>query len=97
MSLLLPALAGGGLWLAYGQVSSMKKEAVKKATAEMEAQLPPPYQGAVGHIKDRIFADTRGRFVRMREDIDERGAQIFLVDYGNGQEVVQYVDPRILL
>lgn len=96
MSLLLPALGVGALWYGGATLYQMKSDAVKKSQVP-EDEEEGPYWGPVGHIKDRFWADTRGRFVKVREDVDEKGAQIFWVDYGNGQEVLQFVDPRILL
>lgn len=100
MSLLIPAVAATGLWYACATALDMKKRA-QTLMENTEEQAPgvtqAPFWAPTGHISERLFADTRGRFTRVREDIDHLGAKIFLVDYGNGQEVIQYVDPRELL
>lgn len=97
MSLLLPAIVAGGAWMAYGQLVSMKRDAVRKTTATDTTSATPPFWGPIGHIRDYQEAPTRGRFVSVKEDVDHLGAPIFWVDYGNGQQVLQYVDPRVLL
>lgn len=99
MASLLPlGIVAAGSWFLVSYAHSMKRDA--RLEQEKAAQVPiaeEPFQGAVGHIKDRIFADNRGIFTSVQEDYDVNGARIFFVDYGNGQRVVQYFDPRILL
>lgn len=97
MSLLIPAVAASALWVAGAVGVQWRKEAEAKVEEPDGTEVAPPFWGPTGHISSRLFADTRGRFTRVREDVDHLGARIFLVDYGNGQEVIQYVDPRILL
>lgn len=76
----------------------MRRDAIAAAeNASQDPEVKEPFQGAVGHIKDRIFADTRGLFVSVQEDVDVNGARIYWVDYGNGQRVCQYFDPRIVV
>lgn len=65
--------------------------------AEREDEVEQPIFGHLGSIDKQWRSDTRGTFVSMQEDVDHLGARIFLVDYGNGQKVIQFVDPRILL
>lgn len=62
-----------------------------------ESDEKEPFRGAWGNAKEWFLAQTRGRFVSVAETTDVQGAPIFLVDYGNGQRVVQYHDPRIEL
>ncbi len=92
-------MAASALW--YVSAVSLDWQARAKTKVENshldDPRAQAPYWGPIGHISQRFFADTRGRFVSSREEVDELGARIFLVDYGNGQEVIQYVDPRILL
>ena len=99
MSLLLPALGVSALWYGGAVALDWKQMAQTKVRNSQldDSRADAPYWGPTGHIQDRFFADTRGRFVAVREDVDELGARIFLVDYGNGQEVIQYVHPAVLL
>lgn len=99
MSLLLPALAATGVWLLGARSYDLKQRAnVPLENASQESDVKEPFQGAWGHIRNfGIFTPTRGRFRSVTEDYDVNGAKIFLVDYGNGQRVVQYQDPRIEL
>jgi hypothetical protein len=67
---------------------------------ELHSQDPATKSAYQGHYTDpkKVWAtDTRGRFHSVTEDMDVNGSRIFLVDYGNGSKVVQWLDPRILL
>jgi len=101
MSLLIPAIAASTAWYVGATALDLKRRAQTHAENAHENRVPDqedaPFHAPIGHISQRFFSDTRGRFTSVREDIDHIGAKIFLVDYGNGQEVIQYVDPRILL
>lgn len=99
MALVFPAIALTGFWALAGYAHNAKRTAEEAAKVPAEDPMrQEPFRGPVGHIKDfGIFADTRGQFRSVREDVDVQGARIFWVDYGNGQLVQQYFDPRILL
>ncbi len=98
MTLLLPAVAGAALWYATAYSYNLKQRAnTPIENASQSSDVKEPFQGAMDHVKNWMWADTRGRFVSVQEDFDVNGARIFLVDYGNGAKVTQYVDPRILL
>ena len=99
MSLLLPAIAASALWYAGAKSYDVWRRAnVPVENASQRSELKEPYRGAWGHISDYgVFTDNRGRFESVQEDVGVDGEQLFLVDYGNGQRVVQYHDPRILL
>ena len=63
-----------------------------------KSEVKEPFHGAWGHIRNYgAFVDNRGRFESVEETLDVDGAKVFLVDYGNGQRVLQYHDPRIQL
>lgn len=63
-----------------------------------DSDTKEPFRGAWGHIKNYGWnVDNRNRFVSVQEDYDVDGARVFYVDYGNGQRVIQYHDPRIQL
>lgn len=92
------AIGGTVLWGLGSYAYSLKQRA--SMPIELESNDPlvkEPFQGAIGHIKQYAMTATRGRFRSVQETVDCQGATIFLVDYGNGEKVVQYIDPRILL
>jgi hypothetical protein len=99
MSLLLPAMAATAVWFYGAKSYDLQQRAnVPMENASQESDTKEPFRGAWGHIRNfGVFVNTRGRFVSVTEDYDVNGAKIFLVDYGNGQRVVQYQDPRIEL
>ena len=99
MALLFPAAAAGAAaWVLLGYAHGVRRDAIKEVeNSSQEPAVKEPFFGAIGHVKDHLFADTRGLFVSVQEDVDVQGARIFWVDYGNGQRVQQYFDPRILL
>jgi len=96
MSLFPVAVFGAGAWLAFGSLYDMQRAAIPQENSSQDPAVKEPFQGAVGHIKQQTFAD-HSRFVSVVEDRDVQGARIFWVDYGNGQRVQQYNDPRIWL
>jgi hypothetical protein len=97
MSLLPLAVAGTGAWLIASSLYDMKQAlVVPPENSSQDPAVKEPFQGAVGHIKQQTFAD-HSRFVSVVEDRDVQGARIFWVDYGNGQRVQQYNDPRVWL
>lgn len=98
MALLLPAAAAAATsWYLLGYAHAVRRDAIlAEENKSQDPQVKEPFQGAIGHIRDRIFAPTRDMFTSVQEDVDVNGARIFFVDYGNGQRVVQYFDPRIL-
>lgn len=67
--------------------------------ASDDPQVADPFYGAIGHVSTISGSPLieRGTFRSMQESVDVKGARIFLVDYGNGQRIVQYYDPRLLL
>jgi len=69
---------------------------IPEENSSQDPAVKEPFYGAVGHIKQQTFAD-HSRFVSVTEDRDVQGARIFWVDYGNGQRVQQYNDPRVWL
>ncbi len=95
MSLFPVAVAGGGAWLIWAVLQDMKRNAAE-SLENSGLEEAEPFQGAVGHIKQQTFADHT-RFISVTEDRDVQGARIFWVDYGNGQRVQQYFDPRVWL
>jgi len=97
MALIYPAAALAGIWVLGGYAHDLKREASRKEEMEMMREDPPPIFGAIGHIKDYGLASDLRLFRSVREDRDVQGAKIFWVDYGNGQLVQQYFDPRLLL
>lgn len=96
MSLIVPGLLATGIWCAGSYVYSLKQ--ARDAPAPPEEFDPEPFQGAMAHIKQWAGSDAvrRGLFRSVREDIDIDGSQVWLVDYGNGSLVKQWIDPRIL-
>lgn len=96
MSLIVPGILASGLWAAGSYVHSLKR--VRDAPAELEQPDPEPFQGAMAHIKQWAGSDAvrRGLFRSVRQDIDLDGSTVYLVDYGNGSLVKQWIDPRIL-
>lgn len=99
MALLFPAAAAASAaWALLGYAHAVRRDAVKEVeNSSQDPEVKEPFQGAIGHAKQHLFADTRGLFTSVQEDVDVQGARIFWVDYGNGQRVQQYFDPRILL
>jgi hypothetical protein len=97
MSLVPLAIAGTGAVLLYAVLADMKRTVdVPPENQSQDAAIKEPFQGAIGHIKDQSFVDHT-RFVSVEESRDMQGARIFFVDYGNGQRVQQYYDPRYWL
>lgn len=100
MSFAVPAaIVGAGLlYVSYGSnVRQETRDKVLQDQIDAQSEGEVPYQGAIGHVKSWWGADTRQRFVSVQEDVDTQGAKIFWVDYGNGQRVLQFHDPRVLL
>ncbi len=97
MSFFIPAVAGGAFWLFAAYTYNLKQKLNAPSVMPIGCEEHEPFYGPVGHVKDWWFVDTRGRFKSMQQDVDELGADFFWVDYGNGQKVKQYNDPRILL
>jgi hypothetical protein len=94
MSLFPVAVVGGLSWLALSSLYDMQQSArVPPENWSQDPAVKEPFQGAIGHISQQSFADHT-RFVSVVEDRDVQGAVIFWVDYGNGQRVQQYFDPR---
>ena len=75
------------------QSQQWKRDAQPKAPTS-NPDSKPPFRGEWDAIRNWWHTDTRGRFLSVTEDRDVNGAQIFLVDKGNGAKVVQYSDPR---
>jgi hypothetical protein len=97
MSLFPLAVVGAAAWLGVGSLYDMQRAAaVPPENSSQDPAVKEPFQGAIGHIKQQTAAD-HSRFVSVTEDRDVQGARIFWVDYGNGQRVQQYYDPRIWL
>ena len=97
MSLFPLAVVGAAAWLGASSLYDMQQAAVvPPENSSQDPAVKEPFQGAVGHIKQQTFADHT-RFVSVVEDRDVQGARIFWVDYGNGQRVQQYNDPRVWL
>ena len=98
MTLLLPVAAGAALWYGLAQSYDMTKKAAERVDhASQRSDVKIPLQGMYTPVSQMHNVLNRGRFVSVQEDFDVSGARIFLVDYGNGSQVVQYTDPRILL
>ncbi len=98
MSVLIPVVTAAGAWYYAAHTLTLRdkaRTATELATQNYEKRAP--LNGYYGSFKDYLFAPMRGRFRTVMEDIDVNGAKTFLVDYGNGQKVVQYHDPRIEL
>lgn len=95
MSLIVPGILATGAWLGASYVYSLKQQ--RDAPVLVVAD-PEPFQGAMASIKQWSGSDSvrRGIFRSFRRDIDVDGSEIYLVDYGNGSLVKQYIDPRIL-
>lgn len=96
-----PLVAGAGaLWMFSAYQYDLKQKAdmpIELATEDPEVK--EPFYGGIGSISQLSGSAVldRGTFKSVREDVDTNGARIFLVDYGNGQRIVQYYDPRLLL
>lgn len=100
MSFFPLAAAAAGTWLFSAYTYDLKdKASVPVELASDDPQVTDPFYGAVGHISKYSASPIieRGTFRSVQENVDIKGARIFLVDYGNGQRVVQYYDPRLLL
>ena len=99
MANLFPLAVGGtAFWLLGAYSFDLRQQAqMPIELASDDPLVMEPSQGAIGHIRQYSGVDTRGRFRSVQENVDTLGARIFLVDYGNGERVVQYHDPRILL
>ena len=100
MSLFYPALAGASLWALAGYSKELKSAAERKQQGETVVEAPhfrPKTRGNYTHVGVYAGADRYKRFVHVAEDIDQLGAKIYLVDYGNGSKTIQYHDPRELL
>ncbi len=98
MTLLLPVAAGAALW--YGLAKSYDMQQKAKVPVELASQrsdTKAPLEGRYRPASSVHQMQNQGRFVSVQEDHDVNGARIFLVDYGNGSQVIQYIDPRILL
>lgn len=98
-SYFVPAIAGAGMWMFAAYTYDLQQKLNVKATQSEVNGLNgrEPFQGPIGSIKSWWAVDTRQRFKSVQKDVDHLGADVFLVDYGNGQKVYQYNDPRILL
>ena len=96
-----PLAAGATALWAMGSYSyDLKSKAeMPIELASEDAQVKDPFWGGVGPVSQLSGSALmdRATFRSVQEDVDVKGARIFLVDYGNGQRVVQYIDPRILL
>ncbi len=96
--LFLPVSVGAlGLVLAAYTWDLKQKLNIPVEMAAQDSDVKQPFLGAMGHFRQWSGVDTRGRFRSVQETTDALGADIFLVDYGNGCLVTQYHDPRILL
>ena len=95
-----PLVASASAFWALGSYTyDLKNKAdVPVELATEDSQQKDPSQGAIGHISSLSGSALldRGTFRSMQRNVDTNGADIFLVDYGNGQRVVQYHDPRLL-
>jgi hypothetical protein len=93
-----PALAGATAWVFGAFTWDLKQKlAVPVTDEDLDPTYVEPFWGAIGDPRTVAFAPTRGRFRSVQESTDELGAKVFLVDYGNGQKIRQYLDPRIVL
>ncbi len=98
MALFVPvAITGAGLLMGAYTYNLRQKLNTPIDLASQQSDVKLAFQGPMGHISQWIAVDTRGRFRSVQETTDALGADIFLVDYGNGCLVTQYTDPRILL
>ncbi len=91
------AIGACGLLLAAHTYTLKQKLDMPVELASQDPAEKLAFQGTFGHISQRPWTDTRGRFRSVEVTTDALGADIFLVDYGNGCLVTQYHDPRILL
>ena len=94
----LPVAIGSVAWLATSYSYDLL-QAAKRPVVETQKQTDDeePFYGAMGHVRQYAFVDTRQIFRSVTEDTDAQGAVIFLVDYGNGAKITQYWDPRLIL
>lgn len=87
------------MWLFAAYTYDLKQK-LNVPLTQSDVQGPnerEPWFAPLGYISSWITVDNRQQFKSVQKDIDHLGADIFLVDYGNGQKVLQYHDPRILL
>ena len=97
MALLLPAVLAGGAYLLYSDTENRRRDHRRlEQNMLARAQSNTPYQGVYTPAKQYWGAQTRGRFTSLQRETDVNGAEVFLVNYGNGSQVYQYVDPRIV-
>lgn len=97
-NLFMPVSIGAlGLVLAAYTYDLKQKLNIPVEMAAQDSETKLAFQGAMGHYRQWSGVDTRGRFRSVQETTDALGADIFLVDYGNGSLTTQYHDPRILL
>lgn len=96
MAFIIPlgVAATGALYATAVALDWKRQTQTAVENASQMSEEKEPFQGAIGHFRSRTGADNL-RFVSVSEDYDVQGAKQFLVDYGNGQRVVQYHDPRI--
>lgn len=90
--------AAGGAWVYGAYTYDLQCKAELEAQKNKGQWAKEPHQGAWTDSSKHTFSDniSRGQFVAVQEDVDVRGARIFLVDYGTGSRVVSYTDPRVL-
>lgn len=98
MALFYPAAIVTGAWFLTGYTYDLKQKQQQRDPDPLDEQIDVmrPFQGPTGHISQYVNADQR-QFRSVRRAVDHLGADIFLVDYGNGAETIQYIDPRVLL
>jgi hypothetical protein len=98
-ALFIPAAAGCCAMMLGAYTYDLKQKLSVPADQNLDAPVNErlAFMGPYGHISQYIACDTRGRFKSVRQTTDAQGADIFLVDYGTGALVTQYIDPRILL
>lgn len=96
MALFAAAAVGAGVLLYAGTVDTTYKDLAAAKRASEESFARPLLEGQYSSFKKYAAADTRLRFVAVKEITDVNGARVFLVDYGTGGKVLQYHDPRVL-
>lgn len=101
--MLIPTIIATGGWLYYAQAQHLKD--LQQAEAEIalreagEKQYPCATNGRWTPAGDVAMSAgyLQGQFKSVIEDVDVRGAKIFLVDYGNNSRTVLYRDPRLII
>lgn len=93
-----PALIATGALVVVAYAWNLKQKRDYPAPEPVQkSQTSTPAQGSITYASSVILANHQQQFHSVEETIDEKGAVVFLVDYGNGSKVLQYHDPRKLL